>query len=292
MAPQLELHNLEPEPQQEWRRMLRFAGWNEASLAAAARSAETLLARAHELVVGTYDYLLNVPETAEILGWEHGADQAHLEERRRFFTIWVARTIGMDTSDEFAMYLFRAGKFHAGHGPRHIHTPPGYVTASIGLVLASFARYMREAELGANVIAEAMDAWSRYLSVQSNQMAFGYRVAQALEKGPLDIPCTVYGRLRPLLGVQEIHVHAEPGAPVSDLLTKFFNYFPQVRDEALERVWQSSEEGPSLWTKVETRYAPRSGWRVLLNGRDVRYSGGLTLPVGEGDTLAIFPPGR
>lgn len=292
MAPQLELPNLEPEPQQEWRRMLRFAGWDDAAREAAARSAETLLARAHDLVVGTYDYLLNVPETAEILGWEHGVDPTHLEERRRFFTIWVARTLGMDTSDEFAMYLFRAGKFHAGHGPRHIHTPTGYVTASIGLVLASFARYMREANLPARIIAEAMDAWSRYLTVQSNQMALGYRVAQAMEKGALDIPCTVYGRLRPMLGVQEIHVHAEPGAPVSDLLGKFFNYFPQVRAEALEPVWQSSEDGPSLWTKVETRYMPRSGWRVLLNGRDLRYNGGLTSPVSDGDTLAIFPPGR
>ncbi|MFN8471455.1 MAG: protoglobin domain-containing protein [Anaerolineae bacterium] len=292
MAPQLELHNLEPEPRQEWRRMLRFAGWDETAKAAAARSAETLLARAHDLVVGTYDYLLNVPETAEILGWEHGADEAHLEERRRFFTIWVARTIGMDTSDEFAMYLFRAGKFHAGHGPRQIHTPTGYVTASIGLVLASFARYMREADLPANIIAEAMDAWSRYLTVQSNQMALGYRVAQAMEKGPIDVPCTVYGRLRPLLGVQEIHVHSEPGAPVGELLGKFFNYFPQAREEALERVWQASEDSPSLWTKVETHYTARSGWRVLLNGRDLRYNGGLTAPVADGNTLAIFPPGR
>lgn len=67
--------------------------------------------RRPELVAQTYDYLRHVPETAAILGWEESVDETHLEERRRFFTVWLARTLGLDTSDEFAHYLFRAGKF-------------------------------------------------------------------------------------------------------------------------------------------------------------------------------------
>ncbi|MEZ4611776.1 MAG: hypothetical protein R2838_16305 [Caldilineaceae bacterium] len=52
-----------------------------------------------------YDYLLHQPETAAILGWEKGADPAHLAERRRFFTIWLARLLGMDFSDDLALPL-------------------------------------------------------------------------------------------------------------------------------------------------------------------------------------------
>jgi len=124
MQEELQIEHLLPSPEDRWREMLRFMGWNEETRRAAARSVEILFRRGHELVVQTYEYLRSVPETAAILGWEENVDEAHLEERRRFFTVWLARTLGMDTSDEFACYLFRAGKYHAGHGPRHIHTPP------------------------------------------------------------------------------------------------------------------------------------------------------------------------
>ncbi len=288
----LELDRLAPEPHDEWRRMLRFVAWTDTDTLAASRSVEALLQRGHELVVTTYDYLTRVPETAAILGWESGVDEAHLEERRRFFTIWLARTLGLDTSDEFAVYLFRAGKYHAGHGPRRIHTPPEYVTGSIGLVQAAFARYMAEAGLPTETLASAMTAWSKYLSVQLNQMLLGYRIGRDMDRGPLSVPISVFGRLRPLVGSERTQVRASTGANVAEVLRKFFNYYPQVRAEALDRVWRSEDRSDSLWIEVEPSYVPRDGWRVLLNGRDVKYGGGFDAPIQEGDEIALFPPGR
>ena len=272
--------------------MLRFVGWTPQAAQAAARSSEALFKRGHELVVNTYDYLRQVPETAAILGWEKSVDAAHLEERRRFFTIWLARTLGLDTSVEFAEYLFRAGKYHAGHGPRGIHTPAVYVTGSIGLVQASFAQFMAEAGLPADVLAGAMAAWSKYLAAQLHQMLFGYRVALDLRDGPVAIPCSVFGRLRPLVGQPTVEIHAERGANVAAVLSKFFNYYPQARAEALDRVWRSTEKDSDLWVEVTPAYTPREGWRVLLNGRDVKYAQGFEAPVQDGDTISLFPPGR
>lgn len=292
MSAPMEIDHLEPEPTEEWRRLLRFVNWGTAERLAAARSVEALLRRGTELVVATYDYLRQVPETAAILGWETAVDDAHLEERRRFFTVWLARTLGLDTSDEFAYYLFRAGQGHAGQGPRRIHTPPEYVTGSIGLVQASFARFMLEAGLSVEVVAGATAAWNKYLSVQLNQMLLGYRVARELEAGSLAVRCRVFGRLRPLVGRMETEVHAAAGATVGDVVRKFLNYYPQVRAEALDRVWRGEEEANSLWMKTKPVYSPRYGWSVLRNGRDVRYAGGFAEPIESGDDVAIFPPGR
>jgi len=291
-APALELHDLMPEPGEEWRRMLRFIGLNRQDKLAMSRSAESLLQRAHELVVNTYDYLRSVPETAAILGWEDGVDKAHLEDRRRFFTIWLTRTLGLDTGDEFADYLFRAGKFHAGHGPRRVHTPPAYVIASIGLVLASFATYMSEAGLAADVIAGALAGWNKYLMVQLHLMLLGYQAALVMETGSQKIQITLFGRLRDIVGSRELSLAVEESADVGDALRKLFNYHPQVRLEALELVWQADNERDSLWLEVFPAYRPRSGWRVLLNGRNIAYAGGFDSAVTDGDTLAIFPPGR
>ena len=272
--------------------MLRFVSWDQADRLAASRSIEVLLQRGHEFVVQTYDYLRQVPETAAILGWEKGVDEQHLEERRRFFTVWLARTLGLDTSDEFAFYLFRAGQYHAGHGPRKIHTPSEYVTGSIGLTLSAFGRYLSEAKLPAEVIAGALSAWNKYLSVQLNQMLLGYRVAKELEKGAVAIECGVFGRLRPLVGAAQVEIHTEDGSKVADVLRKFFNYFPQTRAEALDRVWHSAEKSDSLWLETVPAYVPRSGWRVLLNGLDLNYNGGFVVPIHAQDKIAIFPPGR
>lgn len=292
MAPLLELDRLAPEPAEEWGRMLRFVGWGPAERLAASRSVEALFRRGPELVAQTYDYLRRVPETAAVLGWETDVDEAHLEERRRFFTVWLARTLGLDTSDEFAHSLFRAGQWHAGHGPRRIHTPPEYVTGSMGLVQAAFARFMLEAGLSAAAVAGASAAWNKYLAVQLNQMLLGYRVARELEAGALTVRLRVFGRLRPMIGRVETGVRAAAGDRVAEVLRKFLNYYPQVRAEALDRVWRSEDEAESLWLKTVPAYRPRAGWRVLLNGRDLLYAGGFAVPVSDGDDLALFPPGR
>ncbi|HKZ85958.1 MAG TPA: protoglobin domain-containing protein [Anaerolineae bacterium] len=292
MDTQVELTHLAPDPVEEWQRMLRFVGWSDKDKIAASRTVEVLFRRGPELVAGVYDYLRSVPETAAILGWERGVDEAHLEERRRFFTVWLARTLGLDASDEFAMVLFRAGKLHAGHGPRHIHTPADYVTGSFGLVLASFSQFMAEAHLEGTVIAEAMSAWSKYFSAQLNQMMLGYHAARELEKGTIPIRCAVYGLLRPLLGAREIQVRVGGDARIGDVLRKFFNYYPQARAGVLDRVWRSRERNDALWMDVAPSYVPRRGWLVRLNGRDICYAGGCETPVRTGDEVAIFPPGR
>ncbi len=288
----LELHNLAPEPAEELARLLNFVGLTNKDKRAMAATVETLMKRASELVVDTYNYLLSVPETAAILGWEMGADEDHLAERRRFFTVWLARTLGMDTSDEFAYYLFRAGKFHAGHGPRKIHTPQAYITTSIGLVGATFARYMQEANLSGQVVAPALAGWNKYLSTQLHLMQHGYEIAKDYETGSVTVPIRIFGRLRPLVGKREIEIKVYQNSNVADILRKFFNYYPQTRAEALDRVWHSHEKAESDWVEVFPAYIPRGGWRVLLNGLDLHYNGGFTTPVYEKDIIDIFPPGR
>ncbi|MCA9924366.1 MAG: MoaD/ThiS family protein [Anaerolineales bacterium] len=290
--PHLELQDLAPAPEEEWARLLRFVGLTPQDKKLMANSTETLLQRSHELVVGTYDYLRDTPDTAAVLGWEKGVDEKHLQERRQFFSVWLSRTLGLDTSDEFAYYLFRAGKFHAGHGPRRIHTPNKFVTGSIGLVLAAFARYMQEAKLSGDLIAGAMAGWNKYLPAQLHMMQLGYEVARELDNGRFPIPVSLYGRLRPIAGCDELSIRVVECAQVGDLLAKFFSYLPQTRTEALERIWHTHDKESSLWLETYPVYRPKGGWRVLLNGRDLRYNGGFTAPIHAQDTIAIFPPGR
>jgi len=256
------------------------------------RTVETLMRRSIELVINTYDYLNSVPETAAILGWEQGVDQTHLEERRRFFTIWLSRTLGIDTSEEFARYLFQAGHYHAGHGPRQIHTPTAFVTGSIGLVLASFSHYMVAAELPAETIGHAMAGWSKYLHVQLNQMLLGYQTAIEFARGDFDIRCNLFGRMRKIIGISKMVIPASKGDNVEDLLTKFFNYYPHARETALDRIWHSNEKSDSLWVEILPVYVPRKGWRVVLNGRDLGFDKGFDFPIKEMDEISIFPPGR
>ncbi len=292
-SPNLEIHNLAPDPVAEWQRLLEFVRLSDADKLAMSRSVETLMRRATELVVDTYNYLQSVPETAAILGWENGADEKHLEERRRFFTVWLARVLGMDTSDEFALYLFRAGKFHAAHGPRRIHVPSSYITTSIGIVGATFARYMQEARLSGEVVAPAMAGWNKYLSVQLQLMLLGYQIARDFDIGDIAIPISLFGRMRSIIGAREITAHTTDDTLVEDILRKFFDYFPQARAEALQKVWHSHEKPDSSWVEVYATYVPRpGGWRVLLNGRDLAYAGGFTTQIHAKDTLSIFPPGR
>lgn len=292
MAEDLILTHLAPDPEEEWQRMLRFTGLDQSDRHAMVQTIEALMERSAELVVNTYEYLRTVPETAAILGWEQDIDQAHLQERRRFFSVWLSRTLGIDTSNEFANYLFRAGQYHAGHGPRHIHTPPSYVTGSIGLVLASFARIMNESDLPAQIISSGMAGWSKYLTVQLNQMLFGYSIATEYVRGDYHIPVGLFGKVRPIVGEKQIYIAASPGDDIEVVLSKFFNYYPQTRSIALDRVWRSEEKNDSLWVNVKSTYIPLRGWRFLINGREVSFVNGFTTPIHEKDKIDIFPPGR
>jgi hypothetical protein len=242
------------------------------------------------LVQQTYEYLRSVPETAAVLGWDQSVDPAHLEERRRFFTVWLARTLGMDTSEEFALYLFRAGQLHAGHGPRRIHTPAQYVTGSIGLVEAAFARYLAEAGLPGDVLGAALGAWSKYLSAQLNQMMLGYRVAREARSGALAINCTVFGGCARRSGRAPRRCARRRARAWPTCCASFSTVSPGARRGARARMGRRRTR--RRVSRVTPRYAPRRGWRVLLNGRDVEYAGGLVTAIHSGDEVALFPPGR
>jgi molybdopterin converting factor small subunit len=286
------LDDLAPDPRDEWRRLLQFVGWGDQARQAAARSVEPLLARGLEVVNGVYDHLAMVPETAAILGWEDGPDPEHLAERRRFLTIWLARTLGLDTSDEFALQLFRAGLVHHGLGPRRVNVPPEYVVGAIGLVQASFAEVLATAGLPADVTASALGAWSRYLSVQLDLMLRGYRAATALTAGEQTVHCTAYGRLRGLWRQPSVRVATTPGDRLADVLRKLLGAYPEIRHEMLDRVWDERAPDTARTPIVVSTFRPRQGWRLLLNGRDARYNGGLLQPIADGDEVSLFPPGR
>ncbi len=290
----MEIAGLAPHPVEEWERMLRFVALTPEEKHAMLATVEALLRIAPRLVEDTYNYLQQVPETAAILGWEEGFDQAHLQERRRFFAVWVARTIGMDLGTDFATYLFRAGKIHAAHGPRAIHVPETFVTGSMGLVQATFAGAIAAEVRDAATAARALGGWAKYLSVQLNQMTLGYRVARALDNGDVPIRLNLFGRMRPLVGQNQLTVHAAEQTTAAEVLRKFFDYLPQTRSEALDRIWREvpPQRADSLWPEIVPVYVPKNAWRVLLNGRDLKYHGGFGVPVHAGDEMAIFPPGR
>ncbi len=288
----LELHGLAPAPEERWQKLRAFAGPSPVEWEAMRATVEPLFRRGHELVAGTYDYLLHTRETAAILGWETGADPEHLSERRRFFTIWLARVIGMDLSDSFACYLYHAGDIHAGHGPRRIHVPEQYVTGSIGLVQSAFASYLAEAGTPAATLAPALAGWNKYLLMQLDLMLAGYAAGRALDGGDMAVPVTLYGRLRPLAGCTELTAHVRAGEPLGVLLSKVFAVLPALRAEALELRWHDATPPGAVWMEVEPVYRVKRGWRILHNGRDAAFTAGLPAVLTSGDTVAIFPPGR
>jgi molybdopterin converting factor small subunit len=286
---------LDPSPEEEWERMRGFLGISDSEMAAMLATVEPLFKRGHELVAGTYNYLLQIPETAAILGWEGGADPAHLSERRRFFTVWLARLLGMDFSTDLARYLFRAGKLHAAHGPRRTHVPPIYVTGSISLVNATFARFLAEEMPGHPSVAVALGGWNKVLSLHQHMMHLGYAASLALDNGDFGIEFTLFGRMRTVTGTQELTVHVPEGADAQLALRKFFNYYPQARSEVFEVEWQPGEHLDARgtpWFTTKPAYNVKPMWRVLLNGKDLSYIGGPSVPLHEGDEIHVFPPGR
>ncbi len=181
---------------------------------------------------------------------------------------------------------------HHGLGPRRVHVPPAYVVGSMGLVQASFAEVLASAGLPADVTAAALGAWSRYLSVQLDLMLLGYRAASAVTNGDRTVRCTAYGRLRGLWREPSVRVATTDGDRLADVLRKLFGVYPEVRREVLDRVWEERDLGATRSPVVVPAYLPRQGWRLLLNGRDARYNGGLEQPIVDGDEVSLFPPGR
>ena len=290
-----QLSGLTPGPEDEWRRMRAFLGLGTQEIQAMLATVEPLFKRGHELVVGNYDYLLQNPDTAAILGWEQGADPKHLAERRRFFTVWLARMLGMDFSDDLARYLFRAGQLHSGHGPRQIHVPPIYITGAVSLVNATFARFLSEEMAGDPAVPGALAGWNKVLTMHLHMMQLGYTAAQELQSGDLAVPVNLFGKMRTLTGRQSLTVHLREGAAMSTALRKFFNYFPAVRPDVFDLAWTDGERMDATgtpWFEARPVYRVKPMWRVLLNGKDLSFIGGPDVPVHAGDEISVFPPGR
>lgn len=294
-SPGWEISGLRPTPAEEWQRLREFLGLDRADIQALLATVEPLFRRGHELVVGNYDYLLRHHDTAVILGWERGVDPEHLEERRRFFTVWLARTLGLDMSEDFARYLFRAGQLHAGHGPRRAHVPEVYVTGAISLVNATFARFLAEEMPGDPVVPAALAGWHKVLTMHLHLMLAGYAAARAADAGDFEVNVALFGRMRTVTGVHNIRLALPNGSRMALALQKFFDYFPQARTEVFDLEWQGGERLDTTgtpWFTTDRIYRIKPMWRVLLNGRDISYAGGPDAPVSPGDEIDIFPPGR
>ncbi len=286
---------LEPLPEEEWQRLRNFLALGPGDTAAMLATVEPLFRRGYELVVATYDHLLAVPETAAILGWEGGADPAHLAERRRFFTVWLARLLGMDLSGDFARYLFYAGKLHAAHGPRRAFVPPVFVTGSISLVNATFARFLYEEMPGDTRVPAALAGWNKVLAMHLHLMLMGYNAAQAVDSGDFAVPFVLFGRMRTATGARERPVHLPTGGTLEVALRKFFNYYPAARSEVFDIEWSGGERDDARgtpWFTISPVHTVKPMWRVLVNGKDISFHGGTAQPLHPGDAVHVFPPGR
>ncbi len=267
--------DLPPLPEEVFADLLAFGGLGEEARRAMRLDAERLLEGAAAFVARVYDHLSRHPGTARALGWEGRVPEEELYLRRAFFSAWLARTLGVDTSQEFAREVYRAGLWHGGMGPRRAHIPPEYV----GLAFALVAQY---------VAARVRDVrpWLVYLSAQEEVMRKGFGAALALRQGRVAVRFQALGLAYPALPKP---VALQAGS-VGEALGKVFAAHPALRDLALEAL--PSEEEVGLWLESRTLWRLRPRWTVLQNGRDVRYLEGLRTPLQEGDFLTLLPPGR
>ncbi len=161
----------------------------------------------------------------------------------------------MDLSHEFARYLFRAGQIHAAHGPRQIHVPEVYVTGSISLVNATFARFLMEEMPGDPIIPAALAGWNKILSLHLHLMLLGYQTARAWDNGDFPVDLSFFGRVRNYTGRETMTMHLPDGSHIDTVLTRFFNYFPQARTDVFDIEWLDKErldERGTPWLVVES----------------------------------------
>lgn len=291
-VPNLSVHNVQPHPAEVWEMMLRFSGPSDAEKNAMRQTVDVLFQHGYDLVIGTYNHLQHFPETAEILGWQEGADETHLAERRRFFTLWLARTLSMDFGTQFGDYLFYAGKVHAAHGARKIDTPSMWITGSVGLIVGVFADFIRGENFSAETVAFALSGWNKYLLVQLNQMHIGYVAGKALSEGQHTIDLKAYAMVRHHWGRDKLTVHFRTGDTVAHVLSKTLNFAPELRAIMFTPQWREVEHNQDLWMRMERYYSLIPGWRVQLNGKNLTFHGGFDQQLEPGDEITLFSPGR
>ncbi|WP_287371898.1 protoglobin domain-containing protein [Oceanithermus sp.] len=272
--------DLPPPPEAQMREQLAFVGLNETAKRQMYLDGEPLLAHAADWVAAAYDHLSRFAPTAKALGWEGRIPEDELYLRRTFFSGWIGRTIGVDTSDEFARYLFHAGRVHAGYGPDRRFVPPEWVSLSLTLILRMFSTV---------VPAERLGLWTSYLGVQQEVMRAGFEAALELEKGRTAVKVDALGLALPALP-EPLEVRIPQGGTVLDAVLKVLTFRPELRDIALEPV-QDTEEHAG-WMEEVTRWRFKPRWALLKNGRDVAYLEGLATRLKTGDHLTFLPPGR
>jgi molybdopterin synthase sulfur carrier subunit len=82
-----------------------------------------------------------------------------------------------------------------------------------------------------------------------------------------------YATLRDIVGGRSVEVDLGPGAVVRDLLARLFEQYPALEPRVVD------EAG-------ELRHAVN----IFVNGRSVRFLGGLDTELQSQDELTIFPP--
>lgn len=292
-GPSLIVRGVRQTPAEVWTTMLRFSPISPAEQDAMRQTVDALFQHGYPMVVATYDHLQRFPDTAAILGWQEGADEAHLAERRRFFTQWLGRSLSMDMGTQFGDYLFYAGKVHAAHGPRHIETPSMWITGSIGLLISAFAQVIQaHTTLKAEAVGLALSGWNKYLLAQLNQMHYGYDIGKALHEGAHELKVRAYAMVRHRWGREQISLRFHSGESVARMLARLLSYAPELRDILFEPCWESEEREDELWVHVERHYVLRQGWRVQLNGKNLTFHGGFEQPLQPGDEITLFSPGR
>jgi len=270
---------LPPLPEERYQRYLAFAGVGEEAKREMNLDAEALLERAAGWVRAAYDALSKFPETARALGWESRVPEDELRIRRTFFSAWIGRTIGVDTSREFARYLHHAGRVHAGYGPDRRFVPPEWVALAYAFVLNAFSDVVAKERIG---------LWAGYLTAQEETMRAGYDAAMALSVGRRVVRVEALGIARPALP-RPVEVRLVHGT-LREALEKTFAFEPALVDQALQAEPVAVEEG--LWMEEGYVFAFRPRWTVLVNGRDARYLKGLDTSLKTGDLVTLLPPGR
>lgn len=219
--------SLPPLPEETFSELLAFGGIAEEQKRRMRLDAERLLKDAASFIAQLYEHLSRFPATAKVLGWEGRVREEELYLRRAIFGSWMARTIGVDTSKEFAHLLYRTGQVHAGHGEKRRHIPPGFVEVSYGVVQRYFAERSQEPGL-----------WALYLSAQEEVMRQGYESARALQEGSILVRFEALGLARPHAWPVEV---ALGEGTVGEAFQKVLVYFPSLREVALEAFPQEEE---------------------------------------------------
>lgn len=82
-----------------------------------------------------------------------------------------------------------------------------------------------------------------------------------------------FATLREITGGIMHYIDVDKGSTLKDVLEELFKRYPSLRDEILD-------ENGEL----------KTGYRLLVNGREAIHIGGMDVEIREGDVIALFPP--